>query len=171
MARGDAEFTEFAAASFHRLRRAALLLTGNAQQAEDAAQAALVKAYAAWRRVWQHDPYAYTRRIMVNHLKDQWRRPMREDAYESGQIPDRPSPRDVADDVTEQQWLVAALAGLAGRERAVVVLRHYCDLSEREVAAELGIALGTVKSLNSRALAKLRISLDPAEPITNGASR
>jgi RNA polymerase sigma-70 factor (sigma-E family) len=169
MARGDAEFTEFAAASFHRLRRAALLLTGNAQQAEDAAQAALVKTYAAWRRVWRQDPYAYTRRVMVNHLKDQWRRPIREDSHEVTQIPDRPSGRDLADDVAEQRWLMAALAGLADRERAVVVLRHYCDLSEKEVAAELDIALGTVKSLSSRALAKLRISLDPAEPVTNGA--
>jgi DNA-directed RNA polymerase specialized sigma24 family protein len=50
----------------------------------------------------------------------------------------------------------------------VVVLRHYLDLSEAEVAAELGVALGTVKSLNSRALAKLRISMTP-EPMTNGA--
>jgi RNA polymerase sigma-70 factor (sigma-E family) len=169
MVRSDAEFTEFAAAGFHRLRRAAFLLTGNAQQAEDAAQAALVKTYGAWRRVWRQDPYAYARRVMVNHLKDQWRRPIREDSHEVAQIPERASDRDVADDVTEQQWLMSALAQLADRERAVVVLRHYCDLSEKEVAAELDIALGTVKSLSSRALAKLRISLDPAEPVTNGA--
>jgi RNA polymerase sigma-70 factor (sigma-E family) len=169
MPRGDAEFAEFAAASFHRLRRAAFLLTRNTQQAEDAAQAALVKTYASWRRVWRQDPYAYSRRIMVNHLKDQWRRPIREESHELAQIPERPSDRDVADDVAEQQWLMAALGELADRERAVVVLRHYCDLSEKEVAAELNIALGTVKSLSSRGLAKLRVSLDPAEPVTNGA--
>jgi DNA-directed RNA polymerase specialized sigma24 family protein len=51
------------------------------------------------------------------------------------------------------------------------VLRHYCDLSEKEVAAELNIALGTVKSLSSRALAKLRVNLNPADPATNGARR
>ena len=121
--------------------------------------------------MWRQDPYAYTRRILVNHLKDQWRRPIREDAYDADQIPDRPTTRDVAADVAEQQWLMAALAGLADRERAVVVLRHYCDLSENDVATELDIAVGTVKSLNSRALAKLRISMDPSEPVTNGASR
>jgi RNA polymerase sigma-70 factor (sigma-E family) len=169
MARGDAEFTEFAAVSFHRLRRAAFLLTGNAQQAEDAAQTALVKTYVTWRRVLRQDPYAYTRRIMVNHLKDQWRRPIREDSHELAQMPEPPPGRDVADDVAEQQWLMAALAQLADRERAVVVLRHYCDLSEKEVAAELDIALGTVKSLSSRALTKLRVSLTPADPATNGA--
>ncbi|MFI5933820.1 SigE family RNA polymerase sigma factor [Actinoplanes sp. NPDC051494] len=171
MARGDAEFAEFAAASFHRLRRAALLLTGDRQQAEDAAQTALVKTYAAWRRVQRQDPYAYTRRAMVNHLKDQWRRPLREDARELERIPEHPSAGDVAGDVTDQRWLLAGLAGLAERERAVVVLRHYFDLSEKETATELGVALGTVKSLNARALAKLRISLAPSEPLTNGALR
>ncbi|GAA2568677.1 SigE family RNA polymerase sigma factor [Winogradskya consettensis] len=169
MARGDAEFAEFAGASFQRLRRAAYLLTGNSQQAEDAAQTALVKTYAAWRRVQRQDPYAYTRRIMVNHLKDQWRRPIREDAHELERLPDRASEQDLAGDITEQRWLLAALAKLADRERAVVVLRHYFDLSERDVAAELDIAVGTVKSLNARALAKLRISLD-TEPVMNGVT-
>ncbi|MEV4345818.1 SigE family RNA polymerase sigma factor [Actinoplanes sp. NPDC049596] len=170
MGRGDAEFAEFAAGCFHRLRRAAVLLTGDAGQAEDAAQAALVKTYAAWRRVRRQDPYAYTRRVMINHLKDQWRRPLKEDPYEQERIPERPAAADVADDVTRQQWLMAALGKLAARERAVVVLRHYFDLSEQQVAAELGVAVGTVKSLNSRALGKLRITLDPAEPVTNGVS-
>ncbi|WP_306215877.1 SigE family RNA polymerase sigma factor [Actinoplanes sp. RD1] len=169
MARGDAEFAAFAGASFHRLRRAAFLLTGDAAQAEDAAQAALVKTYAAWRRVHRQDPYAYTRRVMVNHLKDQWRRPVREEAYEQERIPDRPAGHDVAGDVTQQRWLLDALAKLAPRERAVVVLRHFFDLSEHQVAAELDIAVGSVKSLNARALGKLRITLDPAEPL--GASR
>ena len=165
--RGDPEFSEFAATSFHRLRRAAFLLTGNEQQAEDAAQAALVKTYAAWRRVRRQDPYAYTRRVMVNHLKDQWRRPLREDVRD--ELPERPSSQDVAGDVTDQRWLLAALADLADRERAVVVLRHYFDLSEKDVAAELGVALGTVKSLNSRALAKLRVTLDPHQFAAKGA--
>ena len=167
MARGDAEFSEFAGASFHRLRRAAYLLTGHEQQAEDAAQAALVKTYAAWRRVRRQDPYAYTRRVMVNHLKDQWRRPLREDAHDA--LPESAAPRDLAGDVTDQRWLLTALAGLADRERAVVVLRHYFDLSEKEVAAELGVAVGTVKSLNARALTKLRVTLSPADFLLNGA--
>ncbi|MBM2618377.1 SigE family RNA polymerase sigma factor [Actinoplanes sp. LDG1-06] len=167
MARGDTEFSEFAAAGFHRLRRAAYLLTGNAQHAEDAAQAALVKTYAAWRRVRRQDPYAYARKVMVNHLKDQWRRPLREDARD--QLPERPSPQDLAGDVTDQRWLLDALARLADRERAVVVLRHFFDLSEKDVAAELGVAVGTVKSLNARALAKLRVTLDSPDFAANGA--
>jgi RNA polymerase sigma-70 factor (sigma-E family) len=168
MARTDAEFAEFANGAFYRLRRAALLMTGNEQQAEDAAQSALVKTYASWRRVKRQDPYAYSRQIMVNHLKDQWRRPIREDPQGFESLPEPAAVNDFADDVTARRWVIAALAKLADRERAVVVLRHYLDLSEKEVAAELGIAIGTVKSLNYRALAKLRVTMSTTETTTSG---
>jgi RNA polymerase sigma-70 factor (sigma-E family) len=168
MSRGDDEFAEFAGASFHRLRRAAYLLTGNHQQAEDAAQTALVRTYASWSRVKRQDPYAYARRVLANHVTDQWRRPIRETARET--LPDQPSRRDLADDVAEQRRLIGALGTLAPRERTVLVMRHYFDMSEKDVAAELGIAAGTVKSLTARALSKLRACLDPAD-LTSGALR
>ncbi len=156
----DDEFLAFVGANYHRLRRAALLLTGDERQAEDAAQTALTRTYASWSRIRRRDQdaYAYSRRVLTNHLADQWRRPIREIAHEF--LPDRPTWRDMAEDVSQQQWVIDALSALAGRERAVVVLRHYFDMSVEEVAAELGVATGTVKSLNARALAKLRVSLD-----------
>ncbi|HEY0531354.1 MAG TPA: SigE family RNA polymerase sigma factor [Actinoplanes sp.] len=157
MPRDDDEFREFAAAGFPRLRRAAFLLTGHDQQAEDAAQTALVKTYAAWSRIRRDDPYAYARKVLANHITDQWRRPIREHAGD--EVPDRPGGRDLAEDVARQRWLLGALAALTERERLVVVMRHYFDMPEAEVAAVLGIAVGSVKSLNSRGLRKLRVSV------------
>jgi RNA polymerase sigma-70 factor (sigma-E family) len=162
MARGDDEFVEFARTSSARLLHAAYLLTGNRHQAEDAAQSALVKTYAAWGRVRRKDAYAYARTVLTNLVTDQWRRPLREYATET--MPERPLPRDMADDVTRRQWLVGALDTLSSRERAVIVLRHFFDVAEADVARELDLSLGTVKSLNSRGLAKLRVSVGPPVP-------
>jgi RNA polymerase sigma-70 factor (sigma-E family) len=156
MARGDDEFAEFARASSARLQHVAFLLTGNRQDAEDAAQTALIRTYAAWQRIRQRDAYAYARTVLTNLVIDKWRRPYRE--YATEDLPDEPGKRDLADDVTQRRWLVAALGTLAPRERAVIVLRHYLDVSEADVAGELNLSLGTVKSLNSRGLAKLRVT-------------
>lgn len=165
MGGSDDEFAEFAATGFPRLRRAAYLLTHHHQQAEDAAQTALVRTYAAWSKVRRKDPYAYARRVLTNYVTDQWRRPIREKAQE--ELPDFPGWRDMADGVVRQRWLLAALAELAPRERMVVVLRHYFDMTVEDVAAELGIAPGSVKSLNARALGKLRVS----DELAQGAPR
>lgn len=155
MARGDDEFVEFARASSARLQQAAYLLTGDRHDAEDAAQTALARTYAAWSRVRRSDAYAYARTVLANLVIDQWRRPMRE--YATDVLPEQPVPRDLADDVTRRRWLIQALDRLSPRERAVVVMRHYLDVAEADVARELDLSLGTVKSLNSRGLAKLRI--------------
>ncbi|BFU43570.1 SigE family RNA polymerase sigma factor [Krasilnikovia sp. MM14-A1004] len=163
MARGDDEFVEFATASSARLQHVAFLLTGDRHEAEDAAQAALVRTYAAWARVRRRDAYAYARTVLANLVTDKWRRPLRE--YATEQLPEGPVPRDLADDVTRRRWLIGALDVLSPRERAVIVLRHYVDLPEAEVARELNLSLGTVKSLNSRGLAKLRVTVvDPPVP-------
>ncbi|GAA2615375.1 SigE family RNA polymerase sigma factor [Paractinoplanes durhamensis] len=156
MARGDEEFVEFAEASSARLQRAAYLLTGDPHQAEEAAQATLVRVYAAWGRIRHGDPYAYARTALANLVHDQWRRPMRE--YATEVMPEQQAPRDVADDVTRRRWLISALRRLSPQERTVIVLRHLFDASETDVARDLNLPLGTVKSLNSRALAKLRTS-------------
>lgn len=155
MARGDDDFVAFAQNSSGRLQHAAYLLTGDRHDAEDAAQAALVKTYAAWSRVRRKDAYAYARTVLVNLVIDQWRRPIRE--YATEELPDVPATADLAGDVARRGWLIAALDRLSARERAVVVMRHYLDLTEADVARELNLNVGTVKSLNSRALAKLRI--------------
>lgn len=155
MARGDDDFIAFAQASSARLQRAAYLLTGDQHQAEEAAQATLVRVYAAWGRVRRKDPYAYARTVLANLVTDQWRRPMREYATET--MPEQQTPQDVADVVSKRRWLIGVLQKLSPRERAVIVLRHFFDASEAEVARELNLSAGTVKSLNSRGLAKLRI--------------
>jgi RNA polymerase sigma-70 factor (sigma-E family) len=155
MARADEEFAEFARASHAALRHAAYLLTGDRHTAEDAAQTALVRTYAAWSRVRRDDAYAYARKVLVNHLTDRWRRPVRE--YPAGELPDFPGGPDPADQVALRHWVTGALAALTARERAVVVLRYLFDLPEATVARDLGISAGTVKSTSSRALAKLRV--------------
>ncbi|HEY3750031.1 MAG TPA: SigE family RNA polymerase sigma factor [Pseudonocardiaceae bacterium] len=154
MARGDSEFVEFVQASSARLHHAAYLLSGDRHQAEDDVQTALVRVYAAWPRVRRQDPFAYTRKVLANLVIDRWRRPFREDATEG--VPELPVRGDLADGVVVQDWLMRALAQLTARERAIVVLRHFWDLSEADVAAELKVSLGTVKSTTSRALVKMR---------------
>lgn len=155
MARGDEDFADFVRASSARLTHAAYLLTGDRHQAEDAAQTAFTRTYAAWSRVRHKDAYGYARTVLMNHVIDGWRRPIREYATEA--MPDQQDRFDVDKAVTQRAWLTAVLRTLTARERAVVVLRHFFDLPEADVARELGVSLGTVKSTNSRALAKLRV--------------
>ncbi|MGW4489683.1 SigE family RNA polymerase sigma factor [Amycolatopsis sp. NPDC004368] len=156
MARGDSEFADFVRAVSPRLHHAAYLMSGDRHQAEDDVQTALVRTYTVWARIRKQDPFAYARKVLANHVIDRWRRPYREDATEV--VPERAVERDFADGVADQQWLMRALAPLSPRERAIVVLRHFWDLSEADVAAELKVSLGTVKSTNSRALAKMRVT-------------
>ncbi|MEW2384955.1 SigE family RNA polymerase sigma factor [Micromonospora sp. NPDC047707] len=153
MARGDAEFVEFARAASGRLVHAAYLMTGNHHQAEDAAQTALVRTYASWSRIQDDDAYGYARSVLVNHLIDSWRRPIRE--YPTEELPEQRRD-DIADEVATRRWLLAILGSLSPRERAIVVLRYYFDLPEAQVARELNVSVGTVKSTSSRALQKLR---------------
>jgi RNA polymerase sigma-70 factor (sigma-E family) len=156
----DDDFADFARASYPGLRHAAYLLTGDRYSAEDAAQTALVRTYAAWSRVRRDDAYAYARKVLVNHVTDRWRRKLRE--YPVGDLPDRDAAPDPADEVALRHWLSGALAALTVRERAVIVMRYLFDLPEAAVARDLGISVGTVKSTSSRALAKLRVQADDA---------
>jgi RNA polymerase sigma factor (sigma-70 family) len=126
MAHGDEDFVEFLQASSPGLLRAAYLLTGDRHLAEDAAQTALVRTYAAWSRVRRADAFAYARRVLVNHVTDRWRRRLRE--YATGTVPDQPAKADVAEEVALRQWLIGALASLTARERAVLIMRYYFDL-------------------------------------------
>ncbi|MER5457498.1 SigE family RNA polymerase sigma factor [Micromonospora sp. NPDC002389] len=167
MARGDAEFVEFVQAASGRLAHAAYLMTGDHHQAEDAAQAALVRTYASWSRVRRDDPYAYTRRVMTNYIVDGWRRPIRE--HPTDEVPHRHRD-DVADEVADRRTLQHALGTLTARERAIVVLRYFFDLPELQVARELEVSVGTVKSTSSRALEKLRQTLVEF-PDTRGGDR
>jgi len=147
-------FGEFVREALPGLLRYGHLLTGNPHDAADLVQTVLEKVGARWSSVVRKsgDPVAYTRRAMANSHISRWRRSRHEQP-----IADVPDVRFVADrDPFEHEPLWAVLRELPPRQRAVVVLRYYEDLSEQEIAAALGISRGTVKSQTSKAMATLR---------------
>jgi RNA polymerase sigma-70 factor (sigma-E family) len=150
-----AEFSAFVATNQTKMVRLAELLTGDRSRAEDLAQHGFAQAYAAWRRIRHGEPDLYVRRCIVNAHTDWWRRrSWREQPF--ALIPEEPSISDESAALAEREMVLRALARLTQRERLVLVLRFYLDLSELEIAAQLKIAPGTVKSAASRALGKLR---------------
>ncbi len=158
-------FEEFVAVRSSSLLRTAYLLTRDHALAEDLLQTALTKAYLAWRRV-DGDPEPYVRKILVNTYASWWRRKW------NGEQPtaELPEVGHADDRAGESGDLWDALGRLARRQRAVVVLRYFEDLTEVQVAEVLGISIGTVKSQASKALAKLRIDPSLTEP-TEGETR
>ena len=151
------EFDEFVAARSGRLLRTAYLLTRDHGLAEDLLQTALVKAWFAWSRI-KGEPEPYVRKVLVNTYATWWRRKWNGE-HPVGELPDTGHP-DHAEGAGVSQDLWAALGRLPRRQRAVVVLRFFEDLSEAETARILDCSPGTVKSQTSKALAKLRV--DPA---------
>jgi RNA polymerase sigma-70 factor (sigma-E family) len=138
------------------LLRAALSLTGNNRaDAEDLVQSTLVKTYLSLDKI--SDPAAldtYTRRVMVNTHISGWRR-RRVDEYPTDELPEEPA-ADPIPDCELHEVVQRAIDRLPRRMRAAVMLRYYDDMSEPEVAAALGVTVGTVKSTVARAMAKLR---------------
>jgi RNA polymerase sigma-70 factor (sigma-E family) len=149
----DAQFTAFMAEHGATLLHTAWLLAGDAHRAEELTQQALVRTYAAWARV-AGDPLAYARRVLVNLRVDTWRRRRRE--VLTDEVPENAGPADPHRTTHDRDQLVRALALLTPSQRRIVVLRHLVGLPEAEVAAELGVSLGTVKSAASRGLVRLR---------------
>lgn len=137
------------------LLRTAYLLTGDWGLAEDLLQTALVKTWFRWDRVREKEAAeAYVRQVMARTYATWWRRKWRGELA-TGELPDLPGRDDYAD-VDQRHALRRALAELPPRQRAIVVLRFYEDLTETQVAEVLGVSLGTVKSTASRALVRLR---------------
>lgn len=160
----DTEFTRFMTTASPALARTAWLLCGDTHQADELVQQALVRTYLSWSRAREGDPLAYARRTLANLRIDTWRRRRREVLTDPIDLPEHGDDRDSARS-HDRDALTRALATLTTRQRRVVVLRHFVGLSEREVADDLGISVGTVKSTASRALATLRAVLDPAGPV------
>lgn len=148
----EAAFNEFVVARSSALMRTAYLLTQDHQLAEDLVQTALLKAALRWQRI-TGDPEPYVRRILYTESISWWRRRSRRVA-ESG--PGYEEPADASVDVDLHLDIERALDRLAPRQRAVVVLRYYEDLTEVEAARVLGVRVGTVKSMHRQALARLR---------------
>jgi RNA polymerase sigma-70 factor (sigma-E family) len=146
-------FDEFVATRSPALLRTAYLLTGDHGLAEDLLQTALAKCWFAWGRI-DGPPEPYVRRVLATTYATWWRRRWRGERP-SGSLPDRVDPAGTGP-VEDRDALWRALGGLPRRQRAVVVLRYYEDLSEAETAAALGISTGTVKSQSTKALAALR---------------
>lgn len=150
----DAEFSDFVAARWASLYRAAYLMVPNHAGAEDLVQTALLATYKNWGRI--RDPHAlesYTRATIVNTAlgwfrKKSWREQPTND------LPDR-----AASDEYVDPDLLRQITRLPGRQRAVVMLRFYADLTVAETARELGVTEGTVKSHTHRALGALRGTL------------
>lgn len=154
------QFREFMATRWPGLVRLGYALTGDRFLAEDLAQTALAGACRAWWRVKRaDDPDAYVRRILVNASYRQFRRRPAEDARP---LPGLALPGLALADPTaradQRSDLMTALRELGPRQRSVIVLRYWADLSDAQVAALLGCSEGTVRSQAWRALAKLRVS-------------
>ena len=147
----DAAFDEFVTVVWRRLHWSAYMLTGDAYLAEDLAQTALVKTYVVWPKVRRADALAYARKVLVNANIDRLRRRHLTEVSRDVQPFDAPG-----SEVEDRDQLVRLLGGLTQQERKVLVLRHYFDLPEADVANELGVSVGTVKSTASKARAKLR---------------
>ena len=150
---GEDGFASFVAARGDALWRAAWLLTGDHHLAEDLVQTALAKSWRAWSRVGPDGFEAYVRRVLFTTYTAWWRRKW------NGEHPTEVLPEVILAQPGEDRGdLIAALSLLPRGQRAVIVLRFFEDLTERQTAETLGISLGTVKSQTSRALAALRSS-------------
>lgn len=160
----DEGFTDWAAGCQQSLLRSAYLLTGDLHRAQDLVQEALVKVALRWHRLRDQDPTSYARRIVVRDNVSWWRR-RRETV---GTDADLAVGDGASSDPTAALVVRQALMRLTAAQRAVVVLRHLDDLSERETAEILGVSIGTVKSQNAAALARLRTGAPELLDLTGG---
>jgi RNA polymerase sigma-70 factor (sigma-E family) len=160
MTDGREAFSTFVVDHERRLLGVALLLTGDRGLAEDLLQTALLTTYRHWARVSRADsPLAYVRRVLVNtHLS--WRRRLMSTEQVLEVIPDRGGGDPQTTHAVEAD-IRQALATLSPRVRAVLVLRYFEDLTERETAELLGCSASTVNTHATRGLAALRRTLSP----------
>jgi RNA polymerase sigma-70 factor (ECF subfamily) len=163
------EFREFVTARSAALLRTAYLLAGDWATAEDLLQTALTKTYLAWKRLGEIEAVEpYARRVLVNTATSWWRRRWHGEKP-TEVLPERAAP-DQLEEQLERDVLWRHVKALPARQRAVLVLRFYEDMSEAQTAAMLNISAGTVKSQTSRALATLRQRL-AAEGIESAVRR
>ncbi len=163
----EREFRDFVAARSPALLRTAYLLSGNWASAEDLLQIALTRTYLAWRRlggIEAVEPYA--RKVLVNTATSWWRR--RWHGERPTEVMPEPPGYDDTDARLDHDMLWRQVKTLPARQRAVLVLRYYEDLTETETAHLLGLTVGTVKSHASRALATLRTRIAEPTPQREG---
>jgi RNA polymerase sigma-70 factor (sigma-E family) len=150
----DAEFTDFVHAASPSLLRAALVLLGSREDAEDALQITLLRTYRRWEQARQA-PQAYARAVLVNACRERWRH-LRRHPEISQDLDELANVISFADAVDRRHLLVRVLRQLPDIQREVLVCRYLLDATVAETAAALDIAEGTVKSAASRGLDQLR---------------
>jgi RNA polymerase sigma-70 factor (sigma-E family) len=163
----DAEFSALVHGCWTSLYRTAYLLVGDRGEAEDLVQTALAQTYASWHRIRDVNAApGYARTILVNTATSWFRKKGWRNERPTETLPEPGYEHDPSD----RPSMVAALAQLPARQRAVIVLRFYDDLSVAQTAHALGCTEGTVKSQTHDALARLRTLLgDAVVPHTLGA--
>lgn len=169
--RADEErrFREFAAAQALVLRRSAYLFCGDWHLAEDLMQATLIKLYRAWPRIGHLESMGgYARKALLRTWLDEKRRPWRRAEVRAAELPDRPDdsagPAELAVRRQVSDLVHRALLNVPPRQRAVLVLRYFDDLSIAETAEAMGCSEGTVKSQAARGLANLRLAIERLHP-------
>lgn len=163
----NTDFTDWVVSRQHRMLRTAYLMTGDLHRAEDLLQEALIKVALRWPKLREGNPDAFVRTVLYRDNVSWWRR-RRESPVE--QVTDSAARHDA--DATERGLLVRqALATLTAKQRAVLVLRYFDDLTERETAEILGVSIGTVKSQTSAALTRLRERAPQLADLINEAGR
>jgi RNA polymerase sigma-70 factor (sigma-E family) len=160
-AAAEREFGDYVVARSQALCRFAFLLCGDWHRAEDAVQVAFAKVYVRWERLSATgavDPYI--RRVVLTSIIDERRRAWFRREAPMARLPDRATVADPADASTQRLAVLAALAQVPPRQRAVLVLRYWEDQSIEQVAQLLACSEGTVKSQAARGLERLRALLD-----------
>lgn len=166
----DEDYTAYVSARRGALVRAAVLLGSSVHEAEDVVQSAMVRCYTSWDKVdCARDPDAYVYRILLNCWATSRRRRWWGERPTSD-LPDNAGPDDAVDSAALTAVVRGALLRLSEKHRAVLVLRFFADLSERQVAEVLAIPMGTVKSRVSRSLAQLSADPELAELPGNRSS-
>jgi RNA polymerase sigma-70 factor (sigma-E family) len=154
----DAAFTAFVRARGTALARSAFLIVGDLSRSEDVLQTALAETYLRWHRLRRAEAAeAYVRQAIITANAAWWRRRSNSELPQVT-LPDRVI-ADAAPSIIERHTLMEALRQLSPRQRAVIVLRYFDDLTERETARMLGCSAGSVKKHASRALDRLRVLL------------
>ena len=161
------EFATYVRERSPRLLHTSYLLCRDWALAEDLLQTALAKAWRAWRRI-EKDPDPYVYKIMFNTYSSWTRRRWRSE-IPTGETPESAHSSDLTSGLDDRAFLWAALGRLPQRQRAVIVLRFFEDLTEAQTAVVLGCTVGTVKSQASKALAKLRIDPEIVTTTTLGS--
>jgi RNA polymerase sigma-70 factor (sigma-E family) len=155
----DHDYIEYVTLRLPALRRLALLLCQDLHRADDLVQQAIIKVYLHWPKAAAADSIdAYVNAIVVREFLHERRSSWARRVSVTADLPDAPATGQDPDRALDLQ---AAVAGLPPRQRAVLVLRYYCDLNIDQTAAALQCSTGTVKSQTAKALAGLRTALGP----------